>query len=122
MTKPETIGETIAARLREFRQDLEALPEGAPLSALPAKYRLRTVTSDAAPPEFDAAKVKEVRGLLGLSEPRFAEFLGVSVRTVRGWESGRNAPQGVARRFMQEIAANPTYWRKRVKQAASSNA
>ncbi len=79
---------------------------------------MRTATLDTASAEFDAARVKEVRGLLGLSQSLFADFLGVSVKTVHAWEAGRNVPQGIARRFMDEIAVNPTYWRKRVKQAA----
>ena len=31
----------------------------------------------------------------------FAEAIGVSVKTIEAWESGRNKPQGPASRFLQ---------------------
>jgi len=33
----------------------------------------------------------------GLSQAKFAELLGVSVRTLQGWEQGRKQPSGAAR-------------------------
>ena len=41
--------------------------------------------------------VTKIREKTGLSQPRFAELLGVSVRTLQEWEQGRRAPSGAAR-------------------------
>ena len=38
--------------------------------------------------------VTSIRERTGLSQPRFAELLGVSVRTLQEWEQGRRAPSG----------------------------
>jgi putative transcriptional regulator len=38
--------------------------------------------------------VATIREGTGLSQPRFAELLGVSVRTLQEWEQGRRAPHG----------------------------
>lgn len=40
--------------------------------------------------------VTAVRNKTGLSQSRFAELLGVSVRTLQDWEQGRRAPSGAA--------------------------
>ena len=40
--------------------------------------------------------VATVREGTGLSQPRFAGLLGVSVRTLQEWEQGRRAPSGAA--------------------------
>ena len=41
--------------------------------------------------------VGAIREKTGLSQARFAELLGVSVRTLQDWEQGRRAPSGAAR-------------------------
>lgn len=51
--------------------------------------------------------VKEVRDATGLSQSRFAELLGVSVRTLQEWEQGRRAPSGAARTLLRIAAKNP---------------
>ena len=48
--------------------------------------------------------VAAVRETTGLSQSRFAELLGVSVRTLQEWEQGRRAPSGAARTLLM-IAA-----------------
>ena len=48
--------------------------------------------------------VATIREGTGLSQPRFAELLGVSVRTLQEWEQGRRAPSGAARTLLM-IAA-----------------
>lgn len=52
-------------------------------------------------PEYKADKIKEIREALNLSQMIFAEAVGVSVKTIEAWESGRNKPQGPASRFLQ---------------------
>jgi len=51
--------------------------------------------------------VAAVRRKTGLSQARFAELLGVSVRTLQEWEQGRRAPSGAARTLLLIAAKNP---------------
>ena len=51
--------------------------------------------------------VSEVRENTGLSQVRFAQLLGVSVRTLQDWEQGRRAPSGAARTLLMVAAKNP---------------
>lgn len=51
--------------------------------------------------------VAGVREKTGLSQSKFAELLGVSVRTLREWEQGRRAPSGAARTLLMIAAKNP---------------
>ena len=44
--------------------------------------------------------VGAIREKTGLSQARFAELLGVSVRTLQDWEQGRRAPSGAARTLL----------------------
>lgn len=39
---------------------------------------------------------KMIREKLQLSQSAFADLLGVSIRTLQGWEQGRREPQGPA--------------------------
>jgi putative transcriptional regulator len=51
--------------------------------------------------------VGKTRAKTGLSQARFAELLGVSVRTLQDWEQGRRAPSGAARTLLTIAAKNP---------------
>lgn len=51
--------------------------------------------------------VSSIREKTGLSQPKFAELLGVSVRTLQEWEQGRRAPSGAARTLLLIAAKNP---------------
>ena len=51
--------------------------------------------------------VAAIREKTGLSQARFAELLGVSVRTLQDWEQGRRAPSGAARTLLIIAAKNP---------------
>lgn len=51
--------------------------------------------------------VATVRERTGLSQPKFAQLLGVSVRTLQEWEQGRRAPSGAARTLLLIAAKNP---------------
>jgi len=51
--------------------------------------------------------VATIREKTGLSQSRFAELLGVSVRTLQEWEQGRRAPSGAARTLLLVAARNP---------------
>src|ERR1041385_7377277 len=51
--------------------------------------------------------VANTREKTGLSQARFAQLLGVSVRTLQDWEQGRRAPSGAARTLLMIAAKNP---------------
>jgi len=52
-------------------------------------------------PELTKADVKRIRRKAGMSQSVFAEYLGVSVKSVEAWEGGHSYPSGPARRLMQ---------------------
>jgi putative transcriptional regulator len=51
--------------------------------------------------------VADIREATGLSQSKFAELLGVPVRTLQEWEQGRRAPSGAARTLLRIAARNP---------------
>lgn len=52
--------------------------------------------------------VAAIRAGAGLSQARFAELLGVSIRTLQDWEQGRRTPSGAARTLLLVAAKNPS--------------
>jgi putative transcriptional regulator len=48
----------------------------------------------------------------GLSQARFAELLGVSVRTLQKWEQGRRQPSGAARTLFKVAERHPEVLRE----------
>lgn len=51
--------------------------------------------------------VIEARKKTGLSQSQFAALMGVSVRTLQGWEQGRKQPSGAARTLLAIASTNP---------------
>lgn len=56
---------------------------------------------------INVPNVATIREKTGLSQARFAQLLGVSVRTLQDWEQGRRAPSGAARTLLRIAAKNP---------------
>ena len=51
--------------------------------------------------------IASIREKTGLSQARFAQLLGVSVRTLQDWEQGRRAPSGAAKTLLMVADKNP---------------
>ncbi len=47
------------------------------------------------------------RQQMGMSQSQFATLLGVSVRTLQGWEQGRIEPSGAAKTLLKIARTNP---------------
>ena len=61
-----------------------------------------------------------LRYLLAWDHELCRAVTGVAVQTVRAWEQGDNIPCDMPCRFLDEINANPTYWQRRLRDAAVS--
>ncbi len=59
--------------------------------------------------EFSAKEIKEIRRNTGLTQVLFAKYLGVSLKTVEAWESGRNQPNGCACRLLSITKNDPQF-------------
>lgn len=77
------------------------------------KFTCRKLVFSLETKHYDSTAVKAIRDLLKASQNVFASFLGVSVKTVQAWEQGVTKPGKMACRFMDEIRAKPSYWKKR---------
>lgn len=97
--------------IRDLEELRDALATGIPVEQ---KFRVTYYTFDFKTPKYGPEDVKRVRQLLLMSQANFAAFLGVDANTVQSWEQGARNPLGPARRLMQEVEANPEYWRTRI--------
>ncbi len=52
---------------------------------------------------MNAAEIRELRQRLGLTQAAFARRLGLHMRTVEEWESGRHAPRGLSLRALLRL-------------------
>ena len=59
--------------------------------------------------EYTAEEVKNIRHQTGISKKLFAEYMGVSDKTVEAWESGRNHPSGSASRILSMMEQNSDF-------------
>ena len=56
--------------------------------------------------------VVEARHRVGLSQSLFAQLLGVSVRTLQGWEQGKRNPTGAAQTLLRIAMRHPEILRE----------
>lgn len=56
---------------------------------------------------FKEPDVRSLREKHGLSQPRFAALMGISVGTLRNWEQGRRKPEGSARVLLRVVERHP---------------
>jgi putative transcriptional regulator len=95
--------------LASMEQMAEALESGN-LSRL----TVRNVQLPEDPSSYDARRVRETRDRLNVSQLVFARLLGVSVVLSQSWEQGVRKPSKLACRLLDEINANPDYWRRKL--------
>lgn len=106
-----SFGQEIIRRLRQFSEVLE---KGEDLSK---HFKVTTYDLDLPAVPYDAKKVKALREKLRASQPAFAQFIGVTIGTLRAWEQGAKSPNPIACRFMAEMERNPDYWIKRLQES-----
>jgi putative transcriptional regulator len=99
----------ILEALAEFTDALEK-------GAVTRRLTCRQVKLNLEPSLYSPQLVKRTRKVLGVSQPLFARFLGVSPKTVRSWEQGVNPPSPMACRFMDEIRRTPSHWTARLRE------
>ncbi len=102
------LGTKLIEGLSEFS---DALKSGKPVTE---QLTCRKVELTLVAQSYSPQLVKDTRKLLNASQPIFAQFLGVSPRTVQKWERGEEEPQPIACRFMDEIRHAPEQWRARL--------
>ena len=72
--------------------------------------KAKTTTLTVEPIEsFKPEDIRSIRKETGLTQILFAKFMGVSVKTVESWESGRNHPDGAACRLLTLTKQNPSF-------------
>ncbi len=72
--------------------------------------KAKTTTLSITPVDrFIPSEIKQIRTSTGLTQVLFAKFLGVSVKTVEAWESGRNHPEGAACRLLTMTKNDPAF-------------
>ena len=81
---------------------------------------VREVSINLAVPELAPEEIRSIRESLGLSQVLFAEFLGASASSVRGWERGAKHPSAMGRRFLDAIRTDPVYWRAKLQTVVTS--
>ncbi|MBO4727249.1 MAG: helix-turn-helix domain-containing protein [Spirochaetaceae bacterium] len=58
--------------------------------------------------KYDNTQIRELRTSIGMTQSLFADYMGVSVKTVEAWEKGTNHPTGTACRLIS-LLENKTF-------------
>ena len=68
--------------------------------------KAKTVTYTICPvTPYSHSEVREIRMNAGMTQAVFADYMGVSVKTVESWECGRTHPTGPAYRLLGILAS-----------------
>ncbi len=59
------------------------------------------------PFRYNPLDIKRIRGKYKLTQEKFADMLGISVRTLRNWEQGRRIPEGPAMILLRVADRDP---------------
>lgn len=106
----ENFGDLLIASAKEALAI--ARGEMEPARIVYASMTTRTVRV-AAPPLFDAERVRALRRRLDLSQTVFAQILGVSDKTVKAWEQG-HTPTSPMRRLLEIAEEQPALFLAKV--------
>ena len=52
---------------------------------------------------YDNKQIREIRNSVGMTQILFADYMGVSCKTVEAWEKGTNHPTGTACRLISML-------------------
>ena len=58
--------------------------------------------------KYDKVQIKQIRTSVGMTQVLFANYMGVSTKTVEAWEKGINRPTGTACRLIS-LLENKTF-------------
>ena len=53
--------------------------------------------------KYDSSQIKQIRVSVGMTQALFADYMGVSAKTVEAWEKGTNRPTGTACRLISML-------------------
>lgn len=87
--------------LKDSMNELMEFAHNKPNKVTVRKYTLNNL------PEYDPLTIRTVRNKTQMTQKVFSDLLGVSVRTVEAWETGKSNPNGSARRLLQLIEQMP---------------
>ena len=62
--------------------------------------------------KVQVSEVTRARNSVQMSQPAFANLIGVSVRTVQAWEQGKRNPSGAARTLIRVAEKHPEILRE----------
>lgn len=68
----------------------------------------------------DEINVRGIRQKIEMSQSEFADYFGVSTRTIQQWEQGRRTPSGASRAFLMVIDKEPEAVRRALVSTAAS--
>lgn len=102
---PESLSSSI---VQSFGELADSLKNSTPLQA---KFTCRKVVLDLVPVPYSPERIRAIRALLSVSQPLFAQFIGVKACTVKSWEQGRLQPSNLVCRLMDAMVDNPEYFR-----------
>lgn len=57
--------------------------------------------------QLNEPDVRAIREAAKISQSKFAELIGVNLRTLQNWEQRRTKPTGPARALLKIVASNP---------------
>ena len=87
--------------LKDSMSELMQFAHNKPNKVTVKKYTLSNL------PEYNPLTIRTVRDKTQMTQKVFSDLLGVSVRTVEAWETGKSHPNGSARRLLQLIEQKP---------------
>ena len=93
---------SVFEKIKTGLEEAIAYEEGT-LQAKVTTLSIRPVT------HYAPSEIKEIRTSTGMTQVVFAEFMGVSVKTVEAWEAGRNKPVGSACRLLALTKTDPQF-------------